>query len=238
MENLEMNYEGIVHITTTLETKENIIEFDEKDNISSNDKKIISDTILPIFENMIKKYDRYPNISYGEYINDIGYIRVISSFEIKKNNEHFTTLEVKMFKSSADYIKSDDDFNNSDTAGLEDFYLNIKKDYEVKFEILTDDETGMINIKPISASEPEKKDLGMAVISYAFQYHMMQMESVDDGEIIKITPTKNEPDIIHITKKTINKNRYEFTVKVFYGNNYVQNKIIISKIKSAQKTKA
>ena len=238
MVNLEMNYEGIVHITTSLETKENSIEFDEKDTISSNDKKIISDTILPIFINMIKKYDRYPNISYGEYINDIGYIRVISSFQIKKNNEHFTTLEVKMFKSSTDYIKSDDDFNNSDTAGLEDFYLNIKKDYEVKFEILTDEETGMINIKPISASEPEKKDLGMAVISYAFQYHMMQMESVDDGEIIKVTPNKDEADIIHITKKTINKNRYEFTVKVFYGNNYVQNKIIISKIKSSQQIKA
>jgi len=235
MANLEMNYEGIVHITTSLETKENTIEFDEKDSISTNDKKIISDTILPIFINMINKYNGYPNISYGEYINDIGYIRVISSFQIKKDNEHFTTLEVKMFKSAAEYIKSDDDFNNSDTAGLEDFYLNIKKDYEVKFEILTDEESGMINIKPLSSSEPEKKDLGMAVISYAFQYHMMQMESVDDGEIIKVTPTKDEPDIIHIIKKTITKNRYEFTVKVFYGNIYVQNKIIISKIKSSQK---
>ena len=223
---LSKTYEGIVHVTTSLETKEHKLEFDESDKASDNDKKILSNKILSIFKEMLVKYNNFPSIAFGEYINvgdkDVGYIRVLSSFSIKETNEHFNTFEVRMFKNSEDYKKSNTDFNNSGLAGIEEFYHLITKDYEVKFEISTNKETSTINIKPISTSEPEKKNLGLDVINYAFQNFMVQLENAVDGEVIKVSIKEND-DIVRITKKVINEDKFEFTVNVFFGKEINQN---------------
>jgi len=217
---LSKTYEGIVHITTLIETSENKLEFDEKEKASENDKRIVSNIILPIFKQMLIKYNTFPSIAFGEYINienkDVGYIRILASFTIKEKNEHFNTLEVKIFKNPDDYKKDKTDFNNSGLAGIEEFYHLITKDYEVKFEISNDKENNRINIKPISTSEPDKKNLGLQVINYAFQNFMVQLDNAIDGEVIKVS-LKEDDDIIHITKKIINENRFEFTVNVFFG---------------------
>lgn len=218
--NISKTYEGIVHVTTNLETKEHKIEFDESDKALNNDKKILSKIIVSIFKEMLVKYNSFPNIAFGEYINvdnkDVGYIRVLSSFTIKETNEHFNTFEVRMFKNPDDYKKSKTDFNNSGLAGIEEFYHLITKDYQVKFEISTNKETSTINIKPISTSEPEKKNLGLDVINYAFQNFMVQLENANDGEIIKVSVKEND-DIVHITKKILDEDKFEFTVNVFFG---------------------
>jgi len=219
-------YEGIVHVTTSLETKESKLEFDEKESASVNDKTIITKKVLPIFTEMVTKYNTFPSIAFGEYINvndkDVGYVRVLSSFLIKENNEHFNTLEVRMFKNPDDYKKSKTDFNNSGLAGIEEFYNLITKDYEVKFQISTNKENNTINIKPISSSEPEKKNLGLEVINYAFQNFMVQLDSAKDGEVIKVSLAEDN-DIIHITKKVIDEDKFEFTVNVFSGKDINQN---------------
>ena len=224
-ENISKTYEGIVHVTTTVETKEHKLEFDESDKASDNDKKILSKKILSLFKEMLVKYNTFPNIAFGEYINvdnkDVGYIRVLSSFLIKETNEHFNTFEVRMFKNPDDYKKSKTDLNNSGLAGIEEFYHLITKDYEVKFEISTNKENSTINIKPISTSEPEKKNLGLDVINYAFQNFMVQLENAVDGEIIKVS-IKEDDDIVHITKKVINDSKFEFTVNVFFGKDFNQ----------------
>lgn len=219
-ENLSKTYEGIVHVTTNVETKKHKLEFEESDKASDNDKKILSSIILSLLNEMLVKYNSFPNIAFGEYINvdnkDVGYIRVLTSFAIKEENEHFNTFEVRMFKNPDDYKKSKTDFNNSGLAGIEEFYHLITKDYEVKFEISTNKETSTINIQPISTSEPEKKNLGLDVINYAFQNFMVQLENAVDGEVIKVSVKEND-DIVHITKKVINENKFEFTVNVFFG---------------------
>lgn len=217
---LSKRYEGIVHITTSIITNKNMIEFEENDKASDNDKIILSNKILSLFKKMLVKYNSFPGIAFGEYISvddkDVGYIRILSSFTIKEKNEHFNTFEVIMFKDPADYKKSKTDFNNSGLAGIEDFYHLITKDYEVKFEISTNKETSTINIKPLNTSEPENKNLGIDVINYAFQNFMVQLESANDGEVIKVSLEENN-DIIHITKKIINETTFEFTVNVFFG---------------------
>ena len=186
---LSKKYEGLFHIITSIETNKERIEFDNEDTVSENDKRILSNTVLPIFKSMVKKYNTFPNIAYGEYITindkDVGYIRVVSSFLDKKNNEHFNTFEVKMFKNENDYKKSPTDFNNNGLGGLEDFYNLIIKDYEIKLEISINSETNKINIKPISTSEPEKKNLGLSIITYIFQNFMTQIDNAIDEEVIK-----------------------------------------------------
>jgi len=218
--NLSKTYEGILHITTSIKTNENKFEFHEKDETIEEDKNNIISLVTPIFKSMQTKYNGFPNVACGEYINindkDVGYIRILSSFPIKDLDEHFNTLEIMIFKNGDDYKKSEKDFNNNGLAGIEEFYHLIMKDYEVKFEISTNKETNTINIKPISTSEPENKNLGLEVINYAFQNFMGQLESAADGEVIKLR-VKEDNDIIHITKKVITDSKFEFTVNVFYG---------------------
>ena len=217
---ISKTYEGILHITTSIKTNEQKFEFHEKDEAVEEDKNKIVSLVGPIFKSMVTKYNGFPNVACGEYINindkDVGYVRILSSFPIKDADEHFNTLEIRIFKNSDDYKKSEKDFNNNGLAGIEEFYHLITKDYEVKFQISTNKETSTINIKQISASEPENKNLGLEVINYAFQNFMGQLESAADGEIIKLS-VKKGIDIIHITKKVITDSKFEFTVNVFFG---------------------
>ena len=68
-ENLSKTYEGIVHVTTNIITKEHKLEFDEGDKASDNDKNILSIIVLSIFKEMLAKYNTFPSIAFGEYIN-------------------------------------------------------------------------------------------------------------------------------------------------------------------------